>query len=60
MVDFSDRMHFDLGIAVALLLCPPSPPDAAAIEQLMSPDGLLITAGHFPRLESGTSLAVRS
>jgi len=52
MTDFSDRMHFDLNIAAALLLCPPSPADAAAIEQLMVPDGLLITVGHFPRLES--------
>ena len=32
--DFSDRMHFDLGIAVALLLCPPSSADAQSIDQL--------------------------
>ncbi|MGA7906841.1 MAG: hypothetical protein WCA16_05475 [Candidatus Sulfotelmatobacter sp.] len=51
MVDFSDRMHFDLGITVALLMCPPSTSDAASIDQLLSPDGVLITAGHFPRLE---------
>jgi 4-hydroxy-2-oxovalerate aldolase len=51
MVDFSDRMHFDLGIATALLLCPPSNSDAASIDQLLLPDGVLITAGHFPRLE---------
>jgi 4-hydroxy 2-oxovalerate aldolase len=52
MEDFTDRMHFDLGIGVALLLCPPSATDAASIDQLLSPQGIVITAGHFPRLET--------
>ncbi len=51
MADFSDRMHFDLGIGVALLLCPPDPRDSASIDQLLLPEGLVITAGHFPRFE---------
>ena len=51
IADFSDRMHFDLGIGVALLLCPPSGADSASIDQLLLPDGLVITAGHFPRFE---------
>jgi 4-hydroxy 2-oxovalerate aldolase len=51
MADFSDRMHFDLGIGVALLLCPPDPRDSASIDQLLSPEGIVITVGHFPRLE---------
>lgn len=49
--DFSDRMHFDLGIAVALLLCPPSSADTQSIDQLTRADGILLTAGYFPRLE---------
>jgi 4-hydroxy 2-oxovalerate aldolase len=52
MADFSDRMHFDLGIGVALLLCPPSAADSASIDQLLLPEGLVITAGHFPRFET--------
>ena len=52
MADFSDRMHFDLGIAVALLLCPPDPQDSASIDQLLLPEGIVITAGHFPRFEA--------
>ena len=51
MSDFSDRMHFDLGIGVALLLCPPSAADSASIDQLLLPEGIVITAGHFPRFE---------
>jgi hypothetical protein len=51
MTDFSDRMHFDLGIGVALLLCPPGAADAASIDQLLLPEGIVITAGHFPRFE---------
>jgi hypothetical protein len=51
MADFSDRMHFDLGIGVALLLCPPSGADSTSIDQLLLPEGVVITAGHFPRLE---------
>ncbi len=51
MADFSDRMHFDLGISVALLLCPPSSADSASLDQLLTPDGIVITAGHFPRFE---------
>jgi 4-hydroxy 2-oxovalerate aldolase len=51
MPDFSDRMHFDLGIGVVLLLCPPSAGDSATIDQLLSPEGVVITTGHFPRLE---------
>jgi 4-hydroxy 2-oxovalerate aldolase len=52
MADFSDRMHFDLGIGVALLLCPPSAADAASIDQLLLPEAITITAGHFPRFET--------
>jgi 4-hydroxy 2-oxovalerate aldolase len=52
MLDFSDRMHFDLGIGVALLLCPPSAADSASIDHLLLPEGVAITAGHFPRLET--------
>jgi 4-hydroxy 2-oxovalerate aldolase len=51
LADFSDRMHFDLGIGVALLLCPPGAADSASIDQLLSPAGIVITAGHFPRFE---------
>jgi 4-hydroxy 2-oxovalerate aldolase len=51
MSDFSDRMHFDLGIGAALLLCPPDGADAASIEQLVLPEAIVITAGHFPRFE---------
>jgi 4-hydroxy-2-oxovalerate aldolase len=51
MADFSDRMHFDLGIAVALLLCPPGASEASSIDQLLSPEGIVISAGYFPRLE---------
>jgi len=51
MADFSDRMHFDLGIGVALLLCPPDPHDSTSIDQLLVPEGVVITAGHFPRFE---------
>jgi 4-hydroxy 2-oxovalerate aldolase len=54
MPDFSDRMHFDLGIGAALLLCPPDGADAASMEQLMLPQGVVITAGHFPRFEVET------
>jgi 4-hydroxy 2-oxovalerate aldolase len=55
MADFSDRMHFDLGISVALLLCPPSAADSASIDQLLLPEGIVITAGHFPRFETDIS-----
>jgi len=51
MPDFSDRMHFELGIGVALLLCPPSAADSVSIDQLLLPDGVVITVGHFPRFE---------
>jgi 4-hydroxy 2-oxovalerate aldolase len=51
MADFSDRMHFDLGIGVALLLCPPGGADSASIDQLLLPEGVVITSGHFPRFE---------
>jgi 4-hydroxy-2-oxovalerate aldolase len=51
MADFSDRMHFDLGITVALLLCPPGASEASSIDQLLAPDGIVISAGRFPRLE---------
>jgi|HubBroStandDraft_6_1064221.scaffolds.fasta_scaffold00065_12 4-hydroxy 2-oxovalerate aldolase len=52
MADFSDRMHFDLGVGVALVLCPPGAVDSAAIDQLLLPEGIVITAGHFPRFET--------
>ena len=52
MQDFSDRMHFDLRIGIALLLCPPGGADTAAIDQLLSADGVVITNGYFPRLEA--------
>jgi 4-hydroxy-2-oxovalerate aldolase len=52
IADFSDRMHFDLGICVSLLLCPPNGADSASIDQLLLPDGLVITSGHFRRFES--------
>ncbi len=52
MDDFSDRMHFDLGIGVALLLCPPDAAESASIDQLLSPEGVVITSGHFPRFET--------
>ena len=55
MQDFSDRMHFDLRIGVALLLCPPGAADTASIEQLLSADGIAITNGHFPRFEGDVS-----
>ncbi len=51
MTDFSDRMHFDLGIGVILLLCPPGAAESASIDQLLLPEGIVITAGHFPRFE---------
>ncbi|MGA8274461.1 MAG: hypothetical protein WB919_23085 [Candidatus Sulfotelmatobacter sp.] len=54
MADFSDRMHFDLGIGVALLLCPPSNADSASIDQLLLPEAIVITSGHFPRFELET------
>jgi 4-hydroxy-2-oxovalerate aldolase len=49
--DFSDRMHFDLGISAALLLCPPSAADTQSIDQLTSEGGIILTAGYFQRLE---------
>jgi hypothetical protein len=52
MADFSDRMHFDLGVGVALLLCPPGAADSAAIDQVLLPEGVVITAGHYPRFET--------
>ena len=51
MADFSDRMHFDLGIAVALLLCPPNAQDSVSIDQLLLAEGIAITTGYFPRFE---------
>ncbi len=51
MQDFSDRMHFDLGVNVALLLCPPSSSDAASLDQLLSPEAVVMTAGHYQRFE---------
>jgi 4-hydroxy 2-oxovalerate aldolase len=51
MTDFSDRMHFDLGIGVALVLCPPGADESAAINQLLLPEAVIIAAGHFPRFE---------
>jgi len=51
IADFSDRMHLDIGFTAALFLCPPSATDAAAIDQLISDDGVFMTAGFFPRLK---------
>ncbi|HVI08328.1 MAG TPA: hypothetical protein VND65_08545 [Candidatus Binatia bacterium] len=50
--DFTDRMHVDLGVSVALLLCPPSVTEASAIDQLLVPEGAAITTGHYPRFEA--------
>jgi 4-hydroxy-2-oxovalerate aldolase len=47
----SDQMHFDLGIGVALILCPPAPLDSASLDQMLAPEGIVITSGHFPRFE---------
>ncbi|MFY9980467.1 MAG: hypothetical protein WAK22_19730 [Candidatus Sulfotelmatobacter sp.] len=52
MQDFSDRMHFDLRIGIALLLCPPGGDDSISIDQLLAADGIVFTNGHFPRLEA--------
>lgn len=51
IANFSDRMHFDLGVTAVLFLCPPSAADAAAIDQFASPHAAFITAGYFPRLQ---------
>ena len=51
IADFSDRMHLDLGLTAALFLCPPSGSDATAINQLISAEAVVVTAGYFPRLE---------
>ena len=53
--DFSDRMHVDLGLKAGLFLCPPSAEDANNVDQLVEADGILITAGHFPRLRQDLS-----
>jgi 4-hydroxy-2-oxovalerate aldolase len=50
IADFSDCMDMDLGLSAVLFLCPPSDIDAAAIDQLMAPNGIFISAGYFPRL----------
>jgi hypothetical protein len=52
MTDFSDRMHVDLKISLGLLLCPPSAADGVAIDQLLLPEGAVLTNGHFPRFEN--------
>jgi 4-hydroxy-2-oxovalerate aldolase len=52
MNDFTDRMHVDLGIGVALLLCPPDASESASIDQLLDPECIVITSGHFPRFEN--------
>lgn len=51
MGDFSDRMHFDLQIGVALLLCSPGAADSVSIDQLLLPEAVLVTADHFQRFE---------
>ncbi len=53
--DFSDRMHFDLRSGIALLLCPPDSADAGSVDQLLSANGVVITSGHFPRVEAELS-----
>jgi len=50
--DFSDSMHFNLGITAALILCPPSSANTEAMDGILSSETVVITAGHFPRLES--------
>lgn len=55
MEDFSDRMHLDVGVQVALLLCPPDHSDVIALDRLLSPEGVFITKGFFPRVESELS-----
>ncbi|HEY1658175.1 MAG TPA: hypothetical protein VGG14_07505 [Candidatus Sulfotelmatobacter sp.] len=52
IIDFTDRMHFDLGVGVVLLLCPPGATESASIDQLLTPEGILITSGHFARFEN--------
>jgi hypothetical protein len=49
--DFSDRMHVDLGVTTALLLCSPSHSDALSMDQLTSANGVFLTLGYFPRAE---------
>jgi len=51
MENFSDRMHVDLGVNLALFLCPPTASDAQSIDQITPSDGVVMTAGYFPRLE---------
>jgi len=55
IADFSDRMHFDLGLNAALFLCPPSQDDAKSIDQMIGADGVFLTAGYFPRLKQDLS-----
>jgi 4-hydroxy 2-oxovalerate aldolase len=52
MPDFSDRMHFDLRIGVAILLCPPGAAETTSIDQLLLPEATVIINGHFPRVEA--------
>lgn len=49
--DFADRMHVDLGVTAALLLCSPSRSDALAMDQVTAPGGLFLTLGYLPRVE---------
>lgn len=50
--DFSDRMHFNLDVQIALLLCPPDHADLSALDQVLGPQGIFITNGYFPRIEN--------
>jgi 4-hydroxy-2-oxovalerate aldolase len=52
MADFSDRMHFDLQIGVALLLCSPTTADMLSLDQLLLPQALLVAGGYFPNFET--------
>jgi 4-hydroxy-2-oxovalerate aldolase len=52
MADFSDRMHFDLQISVALFLCSPTAADMTSIDQLLWSESMLITSGYFLGFEA--------
>jgi 4-hydroxy 2-oxovalerate aldolase len=51
IADFSDRMHFDLQIGVALLLCAPTGADVASLDQLLMPQAILVANAYFSHFE---------